>query len=449
MVALAGCGTTGGAPDGPVVSPTGKVYDAGTPPAETRFSQTASLYLRSGRPERAAELAREGIEADPGNPIHHYLAGIAHLRLGRYEAADTLLGRAERIYPAYELEIEPEREAAWAEAFNEGAEAYADGDVEGAIDAWTAAATIYNLRPRAHRNLAELLTEEGRDDEAVPIYEDALEGLERRPATRPLDEVEVEERREEARRLEARLVGLLMALERYAAAEPLLRRQLDREPSNVRVQQDLAFALTRQDRRREAGDIYDALLGGDELEPDELSELAVLLFRTEDYGRAGEAFRRLTELRPNSRDVWYNYANALFAAEAWDALVSIGDRLLELDPLSENSGLIVARAHLETGDEEGGLRRLERVEASPVYLAGLAMRPRPGRTIVIGRVTGNEAEPGDSVRLRFTFYGDGRELGAESVTVEAPATGESRAFQVGFEGRATAYRYEPAGDPGS
>jgi tetratricopeptide (TPR) repeat protein len=114
------------------------------------------------------------MEREPGNPIHHYLAGIARARLDRYEEADSLLTRAEEIYPAYELEVEPVRRSTWAEAFNEGTEAWADGDVERAIEAWRGAATMYALEPRAHQSLASALVREGRRQEAIEVYREAL-----------------------------------------------------------------------------------------------------------------------------------------------------------------------------------------------------------------------------------------------------------------------------------
>src|SRR5690606_29913623 len=99
MLVLGGCvGGRAGA-GGPVVSPTGIVYEPGTPPVETRYSQTSALYLRSEEPERALVLALQGVEAEPGNPIHYFLAGVAHARLGGYQAADTMLARAQRMYP--------------------------------------------------------------------------------------------------------------------------------------------------------------------------------------------------------------------------------------------------------------------------------------------------------------------------------------------------------------
>ena len=71
------------------------------------------------------------------NPIHYLLAGLAHARLGQYGEADARFTEAQRIYPAYELDIEPEREAAWIELFNEGIAAYTDGNVEATIEAWS------------------------------------------------------------------------------------------------------------------------------------------------------------------------------------------------------------------------------------------------------------------------------------------------------------------------
>lgn len=438
---VTGCAGASG-PDGPVVSPTGIVYDRGTPPTETRYSQTAALYLRQGRPQRALELAKEGLEADPENPVHYFLAGSAYLHLDAYEEADSMFVEAERIYPAYELDIEPERESAWAEAFNEGADAYDRGAIQEAIDAWKQAALIYDLRTEAHRNLASLLATEERYEEAIDIHRRALAGLDRQPATRVLEEAELQERERARRTIEERLSQLLLRTDRHAEAEPLLRRQLQRDSSSVQLRSDLARALEGQGRTDEAAEIYSTLLTEEELEGSQLFNLGVALFRAADFERAGEAFERLTRLQPHSRDAWFNYANSLFAAEAWEELIPIGDRLVELDPLGENTALIVARAHLEAGDEEAALQGLERAENAPVHVEQLQMRTSGGETRVHGRMVGNEADAGTPMRLRFTFYGGSEEIGTEVVTVPAPPADDSATFQVSIDGRASAYRYE-------
>jgi tetratricopeptide (TPR) repeat protein len=415
------CGGTRPPPE-PVVGPTGYVYPLGTPPRETRFSQTATLYFLDGSFQRALELALEGIESEPENPIHYLLAGMAHLRLDDFRGADEMFAEAQGIYPAYELDIEPQREAAWGEAFNAGLAAYAEGDVEQTIERWRNAIVIYDVRPEAHRNLAD------------------------RPATRVLSEEDVASREESAEELEEQLASLLMLTDRYAEAEPLLRRRLERDPESVQTRSDLASALNSMGRPGEAREIYSELLSEGGLQVTELFNLGIGLFRVDDFAGAAEAFRRLTELQPESRDAWFNRANALFAMEAWTPLVEVSGRLLELDPLGENALLITARAHLETGDRDVAIQMLQRVDATPVYLDGMRLRQTGAGTAVEGRVTGNVALEGTPVDLLFTFFGDqGSEVGTAVATVEAPPEGEISTFVVVFPGRALSYRYELVG----
>jgi tetratricopeptide (TPR) repeat protein len=438
----AACGGTVRAPE-PVVGPTGYVYPLGTPPTGTRYSQTGSQYFREENFERALELALEGVEADPTNPVHYLLAGMAYMRLSDFVAADSMFDRAQSIYPAYELDIEPQREAGWGEAFNAGLAAYADGDVEGTITHWRDAIALYDLRPAAHRNLGGLLATEGRYDEAIQVYRDALAGMDKRPATTVLTHEESREREEEGVELEEQLTALLMINARYDEAEPLLRKRLRREPESVDVRSDLASVLSSLGRESEAREIYSALLSEGGLQTTQLFNLGVGLFRAQDFAGAEEAFRRLTELQPQSRDAWFNRANALFAMESWEALGPVGERLLALDPLGKNALLIAARARLETGDRDGAVEILGQVDAAPVYLEGPRVRNAGAGTTVEGRVTGNVAPAGSQVELRFSFFGDGGVLvGTATTTLSAPAQGESENFVVTFDGRALAYRYE-------
>lgn len=429
--------------EAPVVSPTGVVYERGTPPSPTRRSQTATLYLRQDRLERAIDLLVEGIRDDPENPIHYFLAGVTYARLGEYLNADGMFAQAEGIYPAYEIQTELEREAAWGQAFNEGLDAYNEGNVERALDVWRAAVTLYDLRPEAHRNLASLLSAERRYYEAISVYEDALDGLAKQSATRVLTAAESNTRELARVELEQNLAQLLLATERFAEAEPLLREQLGRDPDNVQLQIDLAAALGGQGRAAEADAVYTSVLSDEALGADHLYNIGVALFRSASYDRSAAAFERLTELVPSSRDAWFNYANSLFAAENWEELAAAGPRLLVLDPLGESSGLIAARAHLETGDREAALETLDAMDNAPVYLEGLQLQRVGAATNIVGRVSGNVAEVDSPVRLRFSFYdASGSLVGAKTLVVPAPGPDASHDLEVEFARPATGYRYE-------
>ncbi|TVR65262.1 MAG: tetratricopeptide repeat protein [Gemmatimonadales bacterium] len=441
---LVGCGAgAAGTPVGPVVSPTGVVFPPGTPPVETRFSQTATLYLRADEPERALEQALAGIEADPANPIHHFLAGVAGARVGDYARADRHFLEAEARYPAYALQVEPEREAAWAQAFNRGAEAYAEGRVEEAREAWAGSVILHDLRPEAHRNLALLLTGEGESAEAAALYRRALDGLNRVPVTRTLSLDEEAHREQQRDELEDSLVELLLLTGSYAEAEELLRGRMARrgDSHDPALRQNLAMALEGQGRDGEAGEIYESLLGRDGLEEAQRFNLGVRLFRTGNPTRAAEAFRALVEARPHSRDLWFNYLNALFAAEEWERLVEVGEEGKSVDPLNETVRLILARAHLELGDEAAALAGLEGVDALPVLLEGLTLRSVGGGVRVEGRMVGNAAAPGDPVELQFEFFGPEGEGTTREIRLEAPAPHEAQGFEVEVEGAADAFRY--------
>ena len=442
LMAIAGCAARGG-PAGPIVSPTGIVYTGGTPPRETRRSQTATLYLRQNRIDRALGLALEGIAADSTNPIHYFLAGVAYLRLGQYGNADSLLSDAERIYPAYVLDIEPEREAAWVQAFNAGIEAFDGGDWESTIQIWTQATQIYDLRPEAHLNLASILGADARYEEAIDVYRQGLLGLDGMPVTRVFLEADLADREQARSDMEEGLLALLLSTSRFAEAEPLLRARLGRDPTDVELRTALAAALAGQGRQAEAVTMYSELLAEGSLAPTALFNLGVQLFGSGAFMQAAESFRRLTELQPSSRDAWFNYANSLFAAEAWEPLAAAGTRLVELDPLGENAQLVTARAQLEIGDRPAAIASLDRADQAPVHVEGLQMQRAAAVTTVFGRVTGNTAEPGTSVALRFTFYGDsGEPLGVDTLTVTAPAPEASEGFEVRFSMAAAAYRYE-------
>lgn len=445
--ALNGCaaaGAAGGVGGGPLVSPTGREYEPGTPPRQTRFSQASLLAIAQGRFEQALSEAQAGIAADAENPAHYYLAGEAAAGLGDYELADAMWVEAEAIYPAYELEIEPSREAAWAEAFNVGVEAYNAGDMEAAIEHWTKADFIYKLRPEAAQNLAVVLTQTEMYEDAIVVYRRGIEALDIEPATRIIEAEEMAERAEVREFMIESLSELLLFTGQFAEAEALFRQLLAENPNNADVQAGLANALARQGRTAEAAEIYTRLLANPNLPAAELFNIGVALFQSEDFVRAAQAFERVAQSQPNSRDALYNQANALYAAEQWAALVPVAQRLVQVDPLNSNGALILARAQREVGNNQGALQALEANEAYPIFVE-LQMAPAANQTRLVGAVVGNQAAAGTPVRLEFTFYGDaGQVLGTQSVSVSAPAPEATGSFEVVYNQAAAAYSYRVA-----
>lgn len=440
LLVAGACAPAEGPAAGPQVSPvTGEVYPEGTPPSQSRFAQDAQVHLVRAQAagdesayQEALAAAQAGIEAEPENPLHYYLAGQAYAGMGDYEQADAMWTRAQEIYPAYELEIEADRENAWVTAFNQAAEAYNAGNEEEAIRLWQQANLIYDRRPEAYENLAVVYIQSGDYERAIEMYEGALEALERRPV-REVEEEEIAERAEARRNALTTLGQLYTQTEQFAEAERVYREILRDSPDHVAAQSGLAAAIARQGRAEEAAEMYDRLLSSPDLTADDLMAAGVGLFQAEQYELAAQAFERITEQRPQSRDAWFNYLNALYAQDENESVIRVGERLLELDPLNENAYLIIARAHRDAGQPQRALQMLERAEALPVTVTEMQLSQRQDRAELRGQVQGNQAAAGTPVRLQFTFYGEGGELGTETVTVNAPAEGATTSFTAAIQ----------------
>ena len=440
-----GCAAGTGGVAGPSVSPTGKTYPPGTRPTESRFTTPAKLYIAQGQFQQALTEAQQGVAADSSNPQHYFLLGQAQAGLGDFAAADAAWKTAERLYPAYEIEVEPAREGAWAEAFNQGVTAYNAGNIQEATAAWEKANSIYSLRPEAYQNLAAVYTQASNYEQAIAAYRSALAAIDTVPAARTLEPAEVADREEARGTIQENLAELLLFTDQHAEAEALYREQLAADSTNIALQGKLAAAIAAQGRTAEAQEIYNGLLGRTDLDAATLMEIGVVLFQQEDYARADDAFERVTQLRPNSRDGWYNRANALYAAEQWETLIPVAERLIQLDPLNYDASLILARAYRDAGQNQDALRELERMEATQIKLQKLETRQGAGRTTVRGEVIGNQAPAGSQVQLRFTFFDDaGTQLGTQTVTITAPAKDATVPFEAVLESDtpASGYRYE-------
>lgn len=441
-VSLGGCAAAAAGGGGPLTSPTGKVYEPGTLPSQTSFSRDATLALATGQFEQALDHARQGMAADTANAMHFYLGGEAAVGVGDFELADSLWIEAERLYPAYEIDIEPSRETAWANAFNEGVEAYNAGDTAEAIRHWRNADVIFRLRPEAAQNLATMLMQEGDYDEAIVAFRRGIEAIDFVPATRVIEEEERLQR--EATRTEMRqaLVQLLLFTDQFAEAEQVLRVIVAADPADVEAQANLANALSRLGRDSEASQIYSRLLSTPNLPATELFSIGVALFQSDDYDRAAEAFGRVTQIQPEHRDAWFNQANAIYASEDWEALVPSAERLIQIDPLNSTGALILVRAYRELQRNQEALQTLEALEAAPVLLEELQVQPGVQTTTLRGEVVGNSAAPGTPIQLRFTFFDDNGQVGTSTVTLAAPAREAREGFEVSVNAQANAYKYE-------
>jgi tetratricopeptide (TPR) repeat protein len=411
-------------------------------PRQTEFSRRAQIALVQAaaaegaeaqqRYRAALEAAQAGLQADDQNALHHYLAGEAYAGLGQFEEADRHLTRAVELHPGLDEDVLITREGAWVMAFNEGVQHHTDGDPAGAVRAWERANRIYDRRPEAYLNLAAVATQQAEYDRAIAAYQQGLAALDRRPAGEQTAEI-LEEREQARRNIQMSLGQLLLYTERFADAERLYRSFLDRNPGDVAAQASLAVALANLDRRDEALQMYDRLMTNPQSTPEDIFAVGVGLFQIEDYTRAATAFRRVTEVWPNSRDAWYNLLNSLYAAGQHQQLIPVAERVLQIDPLNPDVYLILGGAFRETRQNERALDAFQQHSRLPVAVSGLQIRSTERAATVNGVVTGLNAREGTPLQLEFTFYGADGPLGTRTVTVAAPRPEASTPLEVTFE----------------
>jgi tetratricopeptide (TPR) repeat protein len=415
-------------------------------PRETELSRRAELLLVQAKPDSALLLAQQGLRTDSANALFHAVAGEARAALGDVAGADSSFRTALRLSPGYDEAIEARRETAWKRLYNQGISTYRTNDLDATIATWEKANAIDpDAHHEAYMNLAVLYTGKGDYDRAVQSYRSALAVLAKPVSGTPTAE-ETKEHTDARTTIEESLGEILLYTEKYADAERLYRDRLSRDSTNVALRSQLAAAVAAQPgREAEAAAMYDRLLSLRNLRTTDYHDIGVALFTAKNYARAAEAFARVSAAWPNSREALYNHANALYAGEQWAALLPVAQKLVAVDPLYEDSWLILARAQREAGQNAQALRALEAVEAMPVKVKDLTARVAEGRTTVRGSAVGNAASAGTQIRLRFTFYGpNGEQLGAQTAVVTAPAKDAVSSFQVVLENPTAVrgYKYE-------
>ncbi len=426
----------------------------GEPPEDNEYTDEATLLLFQAMSadgedavafyEQALAAAEEGIEADPENAQSYFQAGEALLGMGELRRAGEMLDRAEELYPRYQIETEFMREEAWLEAFNRGAEYYQDGDAQAALPHFEDAHAIYQGRPEAMLNLAEIYSNEGRMEEAAELYGmsvDVMTG----PRAQDMDEEFLENWEDFLEVALFNRAQILFQLERYAEAAEVYEAILADDPENLMAISNLAVAYVASGEGARAREIYDDLLNRPGLDSQDYFSIGVGLYQTEEFEQAARAFREAVDLVPEHRDALFNYAQSLYLADQFEELIEAAEMLIELDPYNETAYRFLAQSLVQMDRQEEAVDKLETMEALPYFIDALELAGMDGGAAVVGQVINQNADEGSSVNLRVHFYtADGTEVGTSDVSVDLGAAEEAVQFQADLATgeRVVAFRYE-------
>lgn len=429
--------------------------------------------------QQALQSAQQAITEDSTNPQGWVLAGQAHSALGHLEEADAAWDKAVELYPSLEQELVGDRENAWVVAYNDGVNAFQQNDIEGAIDYMELADMVYQGRPEAKLQLGMLYSRQDQMDRAIQAYRDALEIIQNPPPIE-LDSAMQAAWAENEQIAISNLAQLLAATGQDAEAEQVYRDVLASNPEDIQALINLAGILARQGRSDEANQMFNDLVSREGLSFDDYIRLGVGLFQAEQYDGAAIAFEKAVGVNPYSRDAYYNLAQSLYvhagnledqrdsasAAEAGQIAAELGElyadlatateKVLELDPFNRNVLAYQARAFqaLSELDADGANAQshqqaiqdaVARYEEMPFEMIEVNLVPGEGEVSVSGRIMNVSLASGAPVRLRITLLDiGGATIGAQEVTISAPAQNESAAFDatIPVSGDLAGWKYE-------
>lgn len=347
---------------------------------------------------------QQGMQQDSLNPKLWYQAGQGYVGLGDYARADSVFARAQQIYPAYEPDINAEREQAWVEQFNEGVKAMQANDDQGAISHLEKAQFIYHQRPEALLNLASLYLRTKQPVKAADAYQQVLK-IVNGPA---------------------------------------------RQQMPAKVTQDWGK--------------YEKL--AETNLPQVYASIGVGMFQAQHYDSAAVYFGDALKINPYYRDALHNLSQALYlqtsaleqredsvpAAQKqdiqnqlrplYDQFRKVAERTEEIDPYDGNVLLLLARAYrglglLATTDsvkkqwQDKALAVLQKHQNMPFQITNLRVSMADTAVALQGQLQNMTLKKGQTVTLKFTMLdAQGNAAGSQQVTVTAPAKESATAFQL-------------------
>jgi tetratricopeptide (TPR) repeat protein len=473
--AVGGCasaGTTGGAGSGAAPSKAA-AGGGGAKPSENKMTREASrnmgLAMLKANPaeqealyQQALGEAQAAIEANAENPRGWILAGQAYAKLKEYAAADSAFTRAVTLYPAYETEVDGEREEAWVVAYNDAIAAYQQDDMAGAIRGMESASLIYRKRPEALQILGSFYANQNEIDKSIEAYKGAL-AIVRTPAPATADE-EVLKQWAESEEEIAMNIGMLLSGEgRAAEAVEVYQEFLALHPGHLEAEVNLAVAMTQQGKTAEAAEVFSRLAARTDLTDSHLLMVGIGMFNADNFKAAADAFRSATAKNAYSRDGHLNLAKALLRmsleleeehkgankaavsaqlGEVYKEMISASEKTRELDPynrevltfimrsqqsLSQMATDAKARSQFQTQVQA----TLKQYEDIPFEIDNISVQTGSDEVTISGTVTNLKVAQGQPITLRFTMLAaNGAVLGAGDVTVAAAAADASAPFRV-------------------
>ena len=441
-------------------------------PRDNDHTGTAALFLAQQAYDQALESAQAGMQLDPTNPQSFLQAAQAYVGLGDLVAADEMFDQVEVLSPRAVLEVNFYRETEWIEGFNAAVAAIQGGDIAAAVAAFERAHTIYRGRPEAMVQLGALYQQEGRLDDALALFTEAVDLIEGPIGQREEDSEMIASNAENLSASRFNQGQLLFELERYAEAAEVYGIIVQEDPEDLMAYSNYGAALVSAGENDRAAEVYGELLDRPGLTATDYNSIAVGAYNGDLFLQAADAFGRAAQVFPENRDFLFNQTQSLYLQ-----VQALGDRAEELagGPEAEladveaqladvasmlvdvATGLVESDSYNRTAYQFllQGLVRLERQEEAadvadrftglPFDIGGFQLTPVEGGYVLPFLVTNRTATPGATVDLRIQLYDQNRAVAGTqdlSITLEEADVALETQAEFPTDAAVVGYNYE-------
>jgi len=234
----------------------------------------------------------------------------------------------------------------------------------------------------------------------------------------------------------------------------------------VMAKTNLGVAMMRSGRAAEAAPLFNELLAREGLEEPTLLNIGIGLYRANQYEQAARAFERAMSVNPYSHDAIYNLAQSILGAtaalektkadkpaaevaaideqlvKAYTRMGEVAEKLLQINPVNTQAVMLLAQSQRARGEltadkvkaedwKKAVLATLQLHETWTFEVESVLVRWGADRAIITGGIRNLKAAQDAPLKINFSLLDvAGTPLGTQEISVNAPATGESKRFTI-------------------
>ncbi len=380
-------------------------------------------------------------ELDDDNAIVLLFAAQASISLGQFDQANEHLTRYEEVADPECLQHgNTQRFNAWVQLYNSAVSAYSAGENEEALNAFLLANEFGAKSGMAaalgsFTNAALLQRQMGDDAGAMETYQAALAAD--IPDAEP----------DQIRSVITGYGELLTAEGRTEEAAEIYEDYMARHPEDVGIRIGYAALLVEQGAEEEAQNIYDTLIERDDLSYEQWLQAAVGLFNSGNYDTSLAAFGKARGLNPFNKEGMEGFANASILSGKPGPVIALADTLVKWYPYDTNSYQIYTNSLSRANMEDRAIEVAQTAQTNELVFHSSQMAVLGGGVYIVGGSLESRGATG-TLTIPFEFLDiDGGIVQTETLSIEAPPTGQPQAFRLEIQAEVpiAGFRYKKSG----